>query len=180
MLSIKYFLRLLSAECFCVAFADVLKSLRPSRAFMHVPIATYLQNMHAYYSTLHFLKFWLLPPPYGYTPAYAPAYWVRTSFDPCQVTEYYGNATEFEFRPAFINNAYEIQSVMIAPGLLLMRTPDEIKPWFARCDFQYIFGDNSTIVPGRLLLAEGVHAATPDYMVPKCAKTQCGYENEIG
>jgi len=35
---------------------------------------------------------------------------------------------------------YEIDCLMVAPGVLIMRTPREFKPWFYRVDFEQIFG----------------------------------------
>jgi hypothetical protein len=64
---------------------------------------------------------------------------------------------------------YEIDALMVAPGVLMMRTPklDEFKPWFHRIDFEQIFGHQSLgvtpnfpleYIPDSLIIATNVEA----------------------
>jgi hypothetical protein len=125
------------------------------------------------YSLWHSLQYTLLPAPLRFTPTHAPAYWVET--------DYRGGTIErllepppFPLQKAVINSMYEIDSLMVAPGVLIMRTPrlDEFKPWFFRIDFEEIFGHQSLgvtpnfpleYIPDSLIIATNVQARAADW-----------------
>lgn len=103
------------------------------------------------------MRFLLLPAPFRYTPTHAPAYWVDY-----RTIKRFTSPMKFPLQMAVINSVYVIDSLMVAPGVLVMRTPrlDELRPWFCRVDFEEIFGQctNVPYIPDSLIVATNVKA----------------------
>jgi len=87
---------------------------------------------------------------------------------------------------------YEIDCLMVAPGVLVMRTPTlaEFRPWFYRVDFEQIFGHRGLgvspnfpmeYIPDSLIVATHVTAEDVDWEPTEFTKerwkTQCENRN---
>ena len=125
------------------------------------------------YNLWHSLQYTLLPAPLRYAPTHAPGYWVETAYRRGTIERRAG-PPPFPLQRAVINSMYEIDSLMVAPGVLVMRTPrlDEFKPWFYRIDFEEIFGHRSLgvtpnfpleYIPDSLVIATNVQAWEADW-----------------
>ena len=132
------------------------------------------------YNLWHSLQYTLLPAPLKFTPTHAPAYWVETAYRTGTI-ERLLEPPPFPLQKAVINSMYEIDSLMVAPGVLVMRTPrlDEFKPWFFRIDFEQIFGHHSLgvtpnfpleYIPDSLVIATDVQAWEADWEPSECTK----------
>ena len=120
------------------------------------------------YNFFHALQYWLLPAPMCYTPTHAPAYWVDTDYSTGTIKRF-PSPPPFPLQKAVINAMYEIDSLMVAPGVLLMRTPkmDDFRPWFNSVDFEQIFGHRVlgvgpnfplAYIPDSIIIATNVHS----------------------
>lgn len=125
------------------------------------------------YNKWHVFRYKLLTGPARYTPTHAPAYWIDTCYPKGKITRFTGELT-FPLQKAIVNGYYEINSVMVGPGALVMRTPTsrEFQPWFYRVDFEMIFGHSGMgvsanfpleYIPGSLILATGVDFGDPEW-----------------
>ena len=132
------------------------------------------------YNLWHTLQYTLLPAHLRFTPTHAPAYWVETAYRKGTI-ERMLEPLPFPLQKAVINSMYEIDSLMVAPGVLVMRTPrlDEFKPWFYRIDFEQIFGHHSLgvtpnfpleYIPNSLVIATNVQAWEADWEPSECTK----------
>jgi len=97
------------------------------------------------YNLWHTLQYALLPAPLKFPPTHAPGYWVDTDYRTGTIERFVAEPPPFPFPRGVINGMYEVNCLMVAPGVLIMRTPslDEFKPWFYRLDFEQIFGHQS-------------------------------------
>ena len=125
------------------------------------------------YNIWHHLQYTLLPAPIKYTPTHAPAYWVETAYRKGTI-ERLAEPPPFPLQKAVINGMYEIDSLMIGPGVLVMRSPriEEFKPWFFRIDYEEIFGKYGCnpspnfpleYIPDSLIIATNVKAWEADW-----------------
>ena len=132
------------------------------------------------YNLWHSLQYTLLPPPLKFTPTHAPAYWVETAYRKGTI-ERLLEPPPFPLQKAVINSMYEIDCLMVAPGVLVMRTPrlDEFKPWFFRIDYEAIFGKYGCkpspnfpleYIPNSLIIATNVQAREADWEPSECTK----------
>jgi hypothetical protein len=135
--------------------------MKPPMAFPHPSI----------YNVLHHLQYTFLPAPFRYTPTYAPGYWIETTHPTGTIKRLNSSSLPFPMRRAVVNSLYELDCVMVGPGVLVVKTPllSEFKPWFHRLDFEKIFGHQSLgvskvfpreFIPGSLLIATNVQAFT--------------------
>jgi hypothetical protein len=126
------------------------------------------------------MQYAVLPPPLKFTPTHAPAYWVETAYRKGTI-ERLLEPPPFPLQKAVINSMYEIDSLMVAPGVLVMRTPrlEEFKPWFFRIDFEEIFGRHGhrpspnfplEYIPDSLIIATSVQAWEADWTPSECTK----------
>ena len=123
------------------------------------------------YSAWHAIRYLLLPAPYRYTPTHAPAYWIDTNYSRGTI-ERFSDPSPFPLQKAVINGMYEIDCLMVAPEVLIMRTPSEFKPWFCRVDFEQIFEHKGLgvtpnfpleYIPDSLIVATNVKARAADW-----------------
>ena len=125
------------------------------------------------YTMWHSMQYALLPAPLRFTPTHAPGYWVETSYHTGTIQRL-AEPPPFPLQKAVVNSMYEIDTLMVAPGVLVMRTPrlDEFKPWFFRIDFERIFGHQSLgvtanfpleYIPNSLIIATNVQAWDADW-----------------
>ena len=132
------------------------------------------------YSVWHSLQYTLLPAPLRFTPTHAPGYWVETAYSNGTI-ERLLEPPPFPLQKAVINAMYEIDSLMVAPRVLVMRTPrlDEFKPWFYSLDFEQIFGHRSLgvtlnfpleYIPNSLIIATGTGACEADWTPSETTK----------
>jgi hypothetical protein len=132
------------------------------------------------YNLWHSMQYAVLPPPLKFTPTHAPAYWVETAYRKGTI-ERLLEPPPFPLQKAVINSMYEIDSLMVAPGVLVMRTPrlEEFKPWFFRIDFEEIFGRHGhrpspnfplEYIPDSLIIATSVQAWEADWTPSECTK----------
>ena len=126
------------------------------------------------YNMWHVIRYQVLPAPHRYTPAHAPAYWVDTDYRTGTIERFKAEPPPFPLQKAVINSMYELDCLMVAPGVLIMRTPklDEFKPWFYRIDFEAIFGHQSLgvtpnfpleYIPDSLIIATNVEAYSAEW-----------------
>jgi hypothetical protein len=84
---------------------------------------------------------------------------------------------------------YEIDSLMVAPGVLLMRTPrlEEFKPWFNSVDFEQIFGHRSlgvspnfpiAYIPDSIIIATNVQARDADWKPSEFTKNRWALQSK--
>ena len=132
------------------------------------------------YNLWHHLQYSLFLAPIRYSPTHAPGYWVDTNYGRSRIARL-AEPLPFPLQRAVVNGMYEIDSLMVAPGVLVMRTPrlDEFKPWFYRIDFEQIFGHMSLgvtpnfpleFIPNSLVIATGVKAFEEDWEPSECTK----------
>ena len=140
------------------------------------------------YSLWHSLQYTLLPAPLKFTPTHAPAYWVETDYRTGTI-ERLLEPLPFPLQKAVINSMYEIDCLMVAPGVLIMRTPrlDEFKPWFFRIDFEEIFGRHGhrpspnfplEYIPDSLIIAINVQAWEADWEPSQCTKERWALQSK--
>jgi hypothetical protein len=133
------------------------------------------------YQLWHSLQYQVLPAPLRYTPTHAPGYWVETDYPTGTIERLKAEPPPFPLQKAVVNSMYELDCLMVAPGVLIMRTPrlDEFKPWFYRIDFEQIFGHQSLgvtpnfpleYVPDSLIIATDVRACSEDWEPTECTK----------
>jgi hypothetical protein len=133
------------------------------------------------YKLWHSLQYQVLPAPLRYTPTHAPGYWVETNYPTGTIERLKAEPPPFPLQKAVINSMYELDCLMVAPGVLVMRTPrlDEFKPWFFRVDFEQIFGHQSLgvtpnfpleYIPDSLIIATDVNAGSEDWEPTECTK----------
>ena len=125
------------------------------------------------YTLMHRLKYACLPAPYGYTEAHAGGYFIDTVYRKGTITPFAGTPP-FPLRPAVLNQMYEIDCVMVGPGALLMQTPLEWRQYFARVEFESVFGH--IFSPGKLLLATKVLPGGPDFRVSETTRARWAEE----
>ena len=128
------------------------------------------------YTLLHRIKYAVLPAPYRYTEAHAGGYFIDTTYGRSKITPF-ADPPPFPLQMAVLNQMFEIECVMVAPGTLLMRTPTEWMPWFAKVEFEHIFGHRyakhgATYNAGGLLLATKVLPGGPDFRVLESTKAR--------
>jgi hypothetical protein len=125
------------------------------------------------YNQWHAFRYKLLSAPKRYTPTQAPAYWIDTCYSKGKIARFTEDMP-FPLHKAVVNGYYEVHCVMVGPGVLVLRTPTsrEFQPWFARIDFEEIFGHAAMgvcpnfpleYIPGSLIVATGVTWSDPNW-----------------
>lgn len=132
------------------------------------------------YNIWHHLQFMLLPAPIRYTPTHAPCYWIDRDYPKGTITRLI-EPPPFPLTKAVVNGYYEIDCLMVGPGVLVLRTPtqQEYKTWFYNVDFEQIFGHSGLgvcanfpieYIPNSLLLATGVEYGDATWEPSQAAK----------
>jgi hypothetical protein len=140
------------------------------------------------YDMWHSIQYTLLPAPIRFTPTHAPAYMVETTYRTCTI-ERMLEPPPFPLQRAVINSMYEIDSIMVAPGVLIMRTPrlDEFKPWFFKIDYEEIFGKYGEkpsqkfpleYIPNSLVIATNVRALEADWKPSQATKDRWALQSK--